>query len=258
MSLEENAAKYFDEAKKAKKKREGALKTVEEFEKKQVLFEKKQQEDLVVLKAKNVEKSRKKFWFEKFKWFISSEGFLVIAGKDAQTNEDVIKRYTEDNDLVFHTDSPGSSFVVIKTKGLSVGDKTLNEAAIFTGVNSKIWQAGYRSADVFMVSPSQVTKEAKAGEYLSKGSFMIYGKRTNFSVTLDLGVGLIDYEGERLVCVGPLDAIKSNCEEFVVLKQGTEKKGEISKKLMKSLGLHTNDVLLSQLPGGTFSIVKVK
>lgn len=36
---------------------------------------------------------RKALWFEKFHWFISSENYLVIAGKDAQQNEMLVKRW---------------------------------------------------------------------------------------------------------------------------------------------------------------------
>lgn len=31
--------------------------------------------------------------FEKFLWFISSENYLVIAGRDQQQNELIVKRY---------------------------------------------------------------------------------------------------------------------------------------------------------------------
>lgn len=31
--------------------------------------------------------------FEKFLWFISSENYLVIAGRDQQQNEMIVKRY---------------------------------------------------------------------------------------------------------------------------------------------------------------------
>lgn len=40
-----------------------------------------------------VSKIRKPFWFEKFLWFISTESYLVIAGRDMQQNELLVKRY---------------------------------------------------------------------------------------------------------------------------------------------------------------------
>lgn len=35
------------------------------------------------------------FRFEKFLWFISSENYLVIGGRDQQQNELVVKRHLE-------------------------------------------------------------------------------------------------------------------------------------------------------------------
>jgi predicted ribosome quality control (RQC) complex YloA/Tae2 family protein len=37
--------------------------------------------------------ARKPHWFEKFRWFISSDGVVVVAGCDAQQNEQLVKRY---------------------------------------------------------------------------------------------------------------------------------------------------------------------
>lgn len=42
---------------------------------------------------------RKVHWFEKFNWFISSENYLVISGRDAQQNEMIVKRYMSKGDL---------------------------------------------------------------------------------------------------------------------------------------------------------------
>jgi hypothetical protein len=36
---------------------------------------------------------RKPAWYERFHWFISSENYLVISGRDAQQNELIVKRY---------------------------------------------------------------------------------------------------------------------------------------------------------------------
>ncbi|BFG41320.1 hypothetical protein CerSpe_275940 [Prunus speciosa] len=41
----------------------------------------------------------KVLWFEKFNWFISSENYLVISGRDAQQNEMIVKCYMSKGDL---------------------------------------------------------------------------------------------------------------------------------------------------------------
>ena len=75
-------------------------------------IEKKQQEEQLKQKPK-----RKKEWFEKFRWFFTSDNMLVIAGRDATTNEIVVKKHTDKHDLIFHTEMAGSPFGVFKTEG---------------------------------------------------------------------------------------------------------------------------------------------
>lgn len=41
--------------------------------------------------------------FEKFLWFISSENYLVIAGRDQQQNEMIVKRYLRAGNEFTHT-----------------------------------------------------------------------------------------------------------------------------------------------------------
>ena len=91
-TVEENASEYFDKAKKAKKKLKGAeeaIKTAEEKLKKEL--EKQKQQELLE-KEKKSKPKRKKEWFEKFRWFYTTEGYLVVGGKDATSNEIVIKK----------------------------------------------------------------------------------------------------------------------------------------------------------------------
>ena len=110
-SIEENASVYFEKSKKDKKKIIGARKAVEMYKSKLGGLKQEKIKEKAVVKKKV-----KKDWYEKFRWFISSDDYLVIGGRDATTNEIVIKKYTEKNDLVFHTDMAGSPFVVIKNK----------------------------------------------------------------------------------------------------------------------------------------------
>jgi hypothetical protein len=37
--------------------------------------------------------ARKPGWYEKFHWFVTSEGLVVVAGRNAQENETLFKRY---------------------------------------------------------------------------------------------------------------------------------------------------------------------
>ncbi|MCK5107435.1 MAG: DUF814 domain-containing protein [Nanoarchaeota archaeon] len=244
-SIEENASDYFEKAKRLKKKLEKTHKAIERLSKKREEAEKKQER--VRRKEEALKKpKREKEWYEKFHWFYSSEGFLVIGGRDATTNEIVIKKHTDKGDLVFHTDASGSPFFVIKSEGKEIGEISIKETAIATASYSKAWKSGLMSLEVFYVTPDQVTKEAKAGESVSKGAFMIYGKKQYLKPMVGLALGL--YEGK--VMAAALSSIQKNCENFVEVEQGKEKKSDTAKKAQKVLKGGEVDDYVSVLPSG--------
>jgi len=251
-SLEENAGIYYDEAKKLRKKIEGAREALQhhysklnELEQKQEKLEEKQQKILQ-------QKQRKKEWYEKFRWFFSSEGFLCIGGRDATTNEIIIKKHTEKDDIIFHTDMAGSPFFVVKSDGSAPGKDTLQEAANATASYSKAWQKGLATLGVFYVKPEQVSKKAQSGEYLSKGSFVIRGKTNYSQPEMKLAVGVQN----GMIIAGPVNAVKKHAEKFCIIVQGSEKTSDVAKKLQKKLGAGTLDEIIAMLPAGSSKVQK--
>lgn len=170
-----NARKYYD-MKRAHAKKE--MKTLESSEKAFKSAEKKTKQALKeVAVTTSITKARKVMWFEKFLWFISSENYLVIAGRDVQQNELLVKKYLRSNDLYVHADLHGASSVVIKNPtGAQVPPKTLNEAGTMAVCNSTAWDAKIVTSSWWVYS-NQVSKTAPTGEYLTTGSFMIRGKK---------------------------------------------------------------------------------
>ncbi|MBT4805061.1 DUF814 domain-containing protein [Candidatus Woesearchaeota archaeon] len=250
-SVDENAGNYFNLAKKAKKKLAGAKEAVEMSKKK---LEKLQQEEdkFMEREIKKLEKKeRKKEWYEKFHWFISSEDFLCIGGKDATSNEIVIKKHTDKDDLVFHTDMAGSPFFVIKN-GQEATEITIEETAQAVGVYSKAWKLGHTTADVFYVKPEQVSKEAQSGEYMSKGSFMVRGKTTYLHPKLEYAIGLLNDE----IIGGPVTAIKKKTKNFVKVISGKMKKSSLAKKIRSKLKGGDLDDIIKFLPAGGAEIKK--
>lgn len=241
-SVEENASIYFDLSKKAKKKFEGAKKAIIETEKKIESLKKKAEKEEA---KKEIVVNKKPKWYHKFRWCFTSDGYLMIGGRDATTNEIIIKKHTDDNDLVFHTDMAGSPFVVLKD-GKSSNEVSKNEASIFTADFSKAWKNGFRSCDVFYVEKNQVTKEAEHGEYLSKGSFKISGKTTYLKPVMSFAVGVYD----NFMMGGPIDSVKKNCKEFVELIQGDEKVSSVAKVVKKKLDYDDLDEIIRVLPNG--------
>jgi len=251
-SIDENASVYFEKAKKIKKKIEGAERALTANLKKfQELQEKN--EKLLLKHQKNEKfKERKHEWYEKFRWFISSEGFLVIGGRDATSNEIVVKKHTEPNDIVFHTDLAGSPFFVVKSENKHIGEKTKNEAADATCTFSRAWKLGLQTSSVFYVSPTQVSKKTKSGEYMGKGSFMIYGKTSYIDNKINLAIGATK---AQQVMAGPLEAVQANCEKYVILEQGSEKASAVAKKINYKFGGNFDlDEIIRALPSGGFMV----
>lgn len=249
-SIEENASLYFEKSKKAKKKLEGAKEAIKRSQEK--IEKLKKEHKIEEEKAKEKKVERKKQWYEKFHWFYSSEGFLCIGGRDATSNEIVIKKHTDDKDIVFHTEMAGSPFFVIKTEGKEVGEATLNETAQATAAYSKAWKLGLSAADVFYINPEQVTKEAKPGEFVPRGAFMIYGKKNYINTDVKLAVGIKDGQ----IIGGAVDAVKKNVDKFVIIIQGREKTSAVAKKIKHKLGGGDLDEIISMLPAGGCEIEK--
>ena len=250
-SVDENAGTYFNLAKKAKKKLEGAENAIRDSKKKLDQLQKQEEKFWQEEEKKQEKEERKKEWYEKFHWFISSEDFLCIGGKDATSNEIIIKKHMDKEDLVFHTEMAGSPFFVVKN-GQEAKEATFEEAAQAVAVYSRAWKLGHTSADVFYVKPEQVTKEAQSGEYMSKGSFMIRGKTVYLHPKVQYAIGLLNDE----IIGGPISAIKIKTNNFVVVMPGREKKSAAAKKIRSRLKGGELDDIIKFLPAGGSEIKK--
>ncbi len=239
-SIEQNAEKYFEQSKKYKKKIPGIKKTLELYKDRLTKVE----EHLISKQHTPREERKKKEWFEKFRWFISSNGFLVIGGRDATTNEIVVKKHMDKNDLVFHTELAGSPFVIIKNPdNVEIPEQTINEAAEFCASFSKSWKSGRTTAELYHVVPEQVTKEVPSGlAALAKGAFMINGKRTNHNAVLNLAICNVGR-----IMTGPVSAIKKQCADtelkYVELIQGENKLSDVAKKIQKIIGGELDEII---------------
>ncbi|XP_013097254.2 ribosome quality control complex subunit NEMF homolog [Stomoxys calcitrans] len=182
-----NARKYYDLKRTAAQKEQ---KTIDASQKALKSAERKTQQTLKDVRTiSTISKARKVYWFEKFYWFISSENFLVIGGRDAQQNELIVKRYMRPNDIYVHAEIQGASSVIVRNpSGADVPPKTLIEAGTMAISYSVAWDAKVVT-NAYWVRSDQVSKTAPTGEYLGTGSFMIRGKK-NFLPSCHLIMGL--------------------------------------------------------------------
>ncbi|MDP2750097.1 MAG: NFACT RNA binding domain-containing protein [Nanoarchaeota archaeon] len=256
-TVEQNAETYFQAGKKAKKKVDGAKKALvvsyaklDKLKLEGLKIERKLKDELEKgreEKAKKVLSKSQEKWFHKFRWFISSEGFLVIGGRDSTTNEIVIKKYLDNNDLVFHTELAGSPFFIIKasseinkSSGNKIGKETIQETADACASFSRAWKLGVSNTQTFYVNPDQVTKEAKAGEYIQKGSFMVMGKRNFLNGDMKLAIAQTD---NGIMC-GPVNAVKKHAlGKIIMIQQGNDKTSDLAKEIRKMIGGDLDEII---------------
>jgi predicted ribosome quality control (RQC) complex YloA/Tae2 family protein len=233
-SAQDNASLAYEQAKKSEAKTKGAQKQIEKTMTKLKDLEAKAVKPAV--EAKVPVRIRKKRWYEKFRWFLSSEGFLVIGGRDAKTNERLAKRQMESNDVFLHAALHGAPYIIIKVSGDSPGEPTLTEAAQFAVTFSRAWQDGLSSGDAYWVDPEQVSFTPPSGEYLPSGAVMIYGSKNYIRrVPLELAVGVIIEEEDAIPVSGPPSAISAHTEYTVRVAPGKGKKGQLVKEILNQL-----------------------
>ena len=206
-------------------------------------------------------KRRKLRWFERYRWFTSSDNILVIGGRDAKTNQEVVEKHMEPGDRYLHADIVGAPHVVIKAAGKEVPKTTLREAADFAAMHSRAWREGLGGLDVYWVMPEQVSKRAPPGTYIPKGAYMISGKRNLLKVPIEAAVGVVTIEGEQVVACGPPSAIEKHSRVIVRVVPGKMKKSELARKIqarLKAAGIDASiDELERALPPGKGDIKRV-
>ncbi|MBY9003009.1 MAG: DUF814 domain-containing protein [Candidatus Lokiarchaeota archaeon] len=252
-TIGENANLIYSKGKKAEQKILGTVEAINISREKLTNFVK--EKESIEEEVLGLVKKRKQAWYEKFRWFYSSNGFLVIGGRDATSNEVIFKSHLLSEDLVFHTNIPGSPLVVVKNpENKEIPDQTIKEAAIFVGSYSNAWKEDWGYVDVWYVNPNQVSKTPPTGEYLPKGSFMISGKKNVIkNAKTELGMGLeieeskTDTVGDerviffKILC-GPLSAIKTQASHIIKIKPSIDglTKGKLAKEI-KSRFINQND-----------------
>ncbi len=240
----QNAARYYEESKKARSKAEGARRAAEQTRAKIAALEQK----IAAAQAAPAEKTktrvketREREWFERFHWTHTTDGLLVLAGKNAKQNELLVAHHLEQNDLFLHADVHGAAATVLKN-GAKASEQSRREAAQFAGCYSSAWKAGSGVADVYAVSPDQVSKQAAAGEFVAKGGFIIRGKREWFKNS-ELALR-IAAQGGRVLAFPAI----AKTPKAVEVVPGSLKKELAAKKIAALLGAEENEVLRA-LPG---------
>ncbi|KAF6248190.1 hypothetical protein C6990_01780 [Nitrosopumilus sp. b3] len=260
--LQSIASVLFNEA----KKQSGAIKSIELIKEKTLKkLEKLQNKTEAEKDITIISEIRKKNWYERYRWFFTSDGLLTIGGRDAASNSAVVRKHLVKNDKIFHGDIFGSPFFILK-EAENAPDRSMNEVAHATVCFSRAWKEGMYGVSAFWVNPEQVKKSAPSGEFLPKGSFTIEGQR-NFikSDTLKLAVGIIPQDDDYVLTCGPPEPIKKNSICYAVIEPHGLEMVEAAKKIrIEFLKMHEEiarkinlDDFVRVLPSGKSQIKEV-
>ncbi|MDD1657793.1 MAG: NFACT family protein [Methanomicrobiales archaeon] len=177
--------------------------------------------------AREREKPR---WFHRFRWFETSDGTLVVGGRDAGQNEELVKRYLEGGDTFVHADVHGGSVVVVKGS-----THCMDQVAQFAASYSGAWKSGHFTTDVYAAAPEQVSKTPPSGEYLARGGFIVRGERTWYrDVPLGVAIGLQEEPALRVIG-GPPSALEDRARIRVTLHPGHYEPNDVARKVVRIL-----------------------
>ena len=225
-NVPQNAQIFYDRSKKIGSKLDGAVRAIEntrELLKKRV---KKPKTKMLVPKRP------KPRWYDQYRWFKSSDGLLVIGGRSATSNEEIVKKYLEKRDIFMHSQAPGAPITIIKVeKGAEVSERTIAEAAQFAISYSSIWKSGQYTGDCYWVHPDQVSKTPEHGEFVSKGAFIIRGTR-NYLKDVSVGIA-IGITSDLHLIGGPVSAVSNQAENVVEIVPGRFNQNDIAKKIYR-------------------------
>jgi len=252
--IDANASMIYQKSKdiadKAKRANDALKISIAELEKKQKGIDKAKA--LALSKAQPT----KQFWFERYKWFITSSGKLVVAGRDAHTNDNVVKKHLKEKDVFVHAEVHGAPSVILKD-GLTATPDELREACIFALTQSKAWTAALMEGAAFWAYPDQVSKTPNPGEFVPRGAFIVRGKRNyEHHLKMELGVGEIFYQGSRKVMCGPVDLFK-NSDKYFIINPGRGKSGRKSGEIAKEFRVPEEEISRILPPGDVEIISRV-
>ncbi|HEX2557094.1 MAG TPA: ribosome rescue protein RqcH [Nitrososphaera sp.] len=187
-----------------------------------------------------VKEQTTKEWYERYRWFVTTDGLLAIGGRDASSNSALVRKHLTEHDIVFHAEVHGSPFFIVKNAAAPAQEGRLEESihqvAKATVSFSRAWKDGLSSADSYWVLPDQIKKGAPTGQFLPKGSFVIEGKRNYLKgVEIRLAIGIVHLDNRDTLVCGPEEAIKKRAIFYSVLSQGGMDPMAAAKKVKSEL-----------------------
>ena len=261
-SLQAISSKLFDES----KRKSAAIKSIEKLKiKTEKSIEKQKDQVKIAEETITYKEIRKKNWYERYRWFHTSDGILAIGGRDSSSNTAIIRKHIEKNDKIFHGDIHGSPFFVLKAGTETILPTSLNEVAHATICFSRAWREGMYGLNAYWVEPEQIKKAAPSGQFLAKGAFVIEGQRNFVNVsTLKLAIGIVKQNSDYMISCGPLNPIKKNSICYAIIEPSGTSMVDTAKKIkfefLKLMGSAVKKLSIDEyvrvLPAGASHVVE--
>ena len=285
-SVHQNAQIYFEQARTLKDKSKGARMALEITENQAAKEAAKREKEAAAGRVR-IGKRSKRFWFEKHRWGILSDGRMVVGGRDAKGNDTVVRKYLRSTDLYVHADLHGApscslrlhdgletdphpigfrpegvaSLKISQEFAGSIEDaqnlpsEIIKEAAQLAICWSRAWGSGSAAATAFHARPTQVSKQTESGESLGRGAFVVRGQRTWYrDVEMEIAIGFAIVNNIPIPISGTAGGVSKLCQRWAIIRPGREKKETIANRIAKATGLAQDDVLAT-LPSGTCEII---
>jgi len=269
---EKNADRLYTEAKRIEEKKEGALAAIENTRDELAAVKRRKEEwerddgddgdggggdgdgdgdeagdadehaDVDWLSRQSIPVKQHDHWYDRFRWFETSDGFLVIGGRNADQNEELVKNYMEGRDLFCHAQAHGGPVTLIKAtdpseaaRDVTIPEQSRKEAAEFAVSYSSVWKDGRGAGDAYVVTPDQVSKTPESGEYIEKGGFVIRGERDYYrDMPAEVAVG-VQVEPETRVIGGPPSAVEPRAETTIRVTPGRFAQNDAAMKCYRRL-----------------------
>ena len=285
-SVHQNAQIFFEQARTLKNKAKGAKVALERTETQAAKDAAKREKEAAAGRVR-IGKRSKRFWFEKHRWGILSDGRMVVGGRDAKGNDTVVRKYLRSTDLYIHADLHGApscslrlhdglekdphpigfrpegvaSLKISQDFARSIEDaqnlpsEIIKEAAQLAICWSRAWGSGSAAATAFHARPTQVSKQTESGESLGRGAFVVRGQRTWYrDVEMEIAIGFAIVNNIPIPISGTAEGVSELCQRWAIIRPGREKKETIANRIAKATGLAQDDVLAT-LPSGTCEII---
>ncbi len=264
-SVQENADDRYTAAKKAKSRQEGAGKALAEARKRLADVEAKGLDGFGAAPKKTDRQSRH-FWFENYRWTFTPSGLVAVGGRNAGQNDSVVKKYLRDGDRYVHADIHGAPSVVVRPADgapVDIDEADLRAAGQFAACSSRAWRQ-FGAASAYWVTPNQVNKTPRSGEFVPKGAWIIHGKRNAMpDLRMEWAIGRVRVssdgrplkEGEEAdrvfekIAGGPPACIEPFASDIIRMEPGDMEPAELSTLIAERFDVEV-EVAQSVIPPG--------